>query len=147
MAASKNPRDHVIMRGIAWFYKTLGKSVSDTHGDMKRVYGDGAPTLSTVSNWYGRYEGETPNLDDRPRSGRQKDRDLATHVANVVEEEPHASSRRIAELLGSSKDTVVSVVKDELGLRFFHLKWVPHELSVAQKEQRVIKNPGNSLLP
>ena len=82
---------------------------------------------------------ECPNLGDNPRSGRPKDRELVALVARELENAPYASARHIATLLECSKGTVTRILKTELGLRFFALRWVPHELNEAQKAMRVTK--------
>ena len=137
MTEEINPLSPVCMRAVAWFYKTLGKSVGEAHGDMERVYGNAAPGVATVYRWYECYTGDCPDLRDRARSGRPKDPNLADRVSAALEEEPYSSARHIATLLGASKSSVIDVLKGDLALQYFNLRWVPHQLTAEQRQARV----------
>jgi len=130
------------IRGIIWFYQRLGKSISETKQDLDRVYGEKAPSMNTVRLWWYRAEEGCTQVSDRPRPGRPTIPGSAELVSRLLEEQPFASLRSMSMELGLSKSTIENVVKSELGMRHFDLRWVPHTLSAAQKAKRVDVSAG-----
>jgi len=127
----------VAKRNIIWFYFRLGKSITETHADLEKVYEEDAPAMSTVHYWFVRFrEGET-SVVDKQRTGRPVDKEAEESVAAVLEEMPYSSARQISERTGRSLGTVLNVLHIRLGLQYFNLRWVPHMLSEGQKAERV----------
>jgi DNA-binding IclR family transcriptional regulator len=61
--------------------------------------------------------------------------DLGDAVLRFLEKQPHSSSREISKALYSPRTTILRVL-DDLGLRFFALRWMPRRLSDAQKADK-----------
>jgi len=137
MSEEITPFTPICMRSVVWFYQQLGKSCAETHADMVRVYGDETPDVATIYRWRSKYDGECPVLEDDQRSGRPRDMSLVPRVSAILEEIPSASARYITSQLLCAKETVLNILKKDLGLRFFNLQWVPHVLTAAQKSNRV----------
>jgi hypothetical protein len=77
---------------------------------------------------------ETAEDDERP--GRHPHNDLGDAVLRFLEKQPHSSSCEISKALHSPRTTILRIL-DDLGLRFFALRWISHRLSDAQKADRV----------
>ena len=76
-------------------------------------------------------------LEDEAREGRP----INTHDIEAVQawlnEHPSSSVRVISSALGLPVSSVYAILTDSLGLRKFKSKWIPHELTEAQKLKRV----------
>ena len=120
-----------------WYCFMRGLSIREAHAEMAQVYGAETPATSTIGEWFSRFAAGRETFGDNPRSGRPALVGAADTVAAVLRDEPYASARSIATAVGLSKDTVISILKCQLGLQNFHLKWVPHQLSAEQKATRV----------
>jgi len=137
MAAEFSVFSSQSVRSVIWFYQRLGKSISETKFDLDRVYGEAAPCTTTVSLWWHRAEEGLANVDDRTRPGRPSVLESAALVSELLEEQPFASLRSMSMELGLSKSAIENVLKSELGMQYFNLRWVPHNISPAQKAARV----------
>jgi histone-lysine N-methyltransferase SETMAR len=105
---------------------------------LSEAYGDAAPSMPFVIKWGKRFRDGRESHRDDPRAGRpRKTGGLATAIADLLEEHPFESTRSLADALGFSRETIRLALHDELGLRRFVLRWVPHALNPAQKQQRV----------
>jgi histone-lysine N-methyltransferase SETMAR len=58
-------------------------------------------------------------------------------VVYILREQPFSSTKYIAAQLRTSRDLVKKTVVEVLRIKRFNLRWVPRELTVAQKRQRV----------
>jgi DNA-binding CsgD family transcriptional regulator len=77
------------------------------------------------------------DLSDEERLGRPPDLSLDEVLAHRLEADSRTTARKIADSLGISSKTVVNHLRDGLGMKCFHLQWVPHTLAEAQKATRV----------
>jgi hypothetical protein len=83
------------------------------------------------------FPGRENNLSYDPRSGRPRQSDLATGIAALLEELPFLSCRLIARHFRVAKTTCLSILRESLGLKKFHLRWVSHTIDPPQKRSRV----------
>jgi hypothetical protein len=56
-----------------------------------------------------------------------------------LEKEPFSSAYSLAEALDVSPVTVLSRLHNSLGMKIFHLRWVPHQLTDVLRQVRVAK--------
>ena len=124
-------------RTIIWFCFKLGKTQADTLRDMESVYGDAAPSKSTISRWYSRFAGGITDVADMARPGRPPDDANVGIVASALDEHPYSSARSISYTTGIPKTSVLVILKEKLCLQHYLLRWIPHSLSDTQKENRV----------
>ena len=105
---------------------------------LVEAYGEDAPSQQFVYKWARRFREGRSSLEDDPRSGRPRTTTgLAASIAEMLEERPFETVRTLAAALGYSHETIRTTLHDELGLRKFVLRWVPHKLSSSQKQQLV----------
>jgi hypothetical protein len=64
-----------------------------------------------------------------PRSGRQPIDFIATKVLAALERGPFHSTHSLADIVGVSYSIVIRHLRDSLGIKSFHLHWLPHELT------------------
>lgn len=119
----------------------LGKSATEIHLELNEAWKDRAPSLRTVQRWMKDFnEGTRTNLDDAPRSGRPRStrtEELSNQVADLIKDDPHLSSRDIAELLNCNQSTILRILSDDLELRWVCSVWVPHDLTAEHRQLRV----------
>jgi hypothetical protein len=61
---------------------------------------------------------------------------LVMQFSDFMTKQPYSSSREISKALYSPRTTILRVL-DDLGLRFFAPRWIPHRVSDAQKADSV----------
>jgi histone-lysine N-methyltransferase SETMAR len=105
---------------------------------LSETYGDDAPSQRFVYKWAQRFRDGRKSLEDDPRSGRPKTTaGLAEAISEILQERPFESVRTLAATLEVSRETIRETLHNELGLRKFVIRLVPHSLSPSQKQKRV----------
>jgi histone-lysine N-methyltransferase SETMAR len=132
-----SPNSPIIKRGIIWFSWKLGRTLTETHNEMVNAYGVDAPVLSTVHYWFSRFENGVEQFGDKHRDGRPKDHEAVDIVKKMMDEDDYASARSIALATGRALGTILNVLHEDLGMKYFLKNWVPHTLSGEQKDARV----------
>ena len=125
------------LRCVIKFLWLGGKSNKDIVDEMYRVYGDGCISLRTVQKWTCRFKNWEISIEDRERSGRPKNTELRVDVKAFIDEDPFASAREIANILGCDKDTVIKILREDLQMLKVNVSWIPKQLSDFQKGERV----------
>ena len=83
-----------------------------------------------VYDWFKRFRDEKETAEDEPRSGRPS----TSRTPDMIE---RMTLRLITEELGISKDTVHTIVRQDLGKRKICSRFVPHKLTDEQKAKRM----------
>jgi hypothetical protein len=104
----------------------------------KLVGGDGqhASPTEPVTYWVREYDGGGRDATDSPKAGRPRS-DIAEAVSHILSEQLFSSTTYLAAQLQTSRDLVKKTLVEVLGMTTFSLRWVSHELTVAQKRQGV----------
>ena len=97
--------------------------------------GPGVVSLRTVEEWFAKFKRGQGSIDDRPKSGRPPIIDEAALLA-AIEADPTLSTRMLAEDFGCSH-VQISRILHKLGKKVRQGKWVPHDLTPGQKNQRL----------
>jgi hypothetical protein len=84
--------------------------------------------------WQGR-EG----LYDESRFGRSPIDFLDIKILACLEKEPLHPAHSFPEVLDVSHSTILNHLHDSLGMKIFHLRWIPHELTDNLREIRIDK--------
>jgi hypothetical protein len=58
-------------------------------------------------------------------------------VGQLIQDDPHLSSRDVADQLDTDHSTVLRILREDLQLRWVCSVWVPHDLSPEQRQLRV----------
>ncbi|KAL7743516.1 hypothetical protein ACLKA6_018651 [Drosophila palustris] len=95
---------------------------------------------STISDWYSNIKRGRTSTEDSKRSGRPKEviiPESIRQVHQIVLTDRRVKVREIAETVGISTGSAVSILHDHLHMKKLNVKWVPHFLDIEQREKRV----------
>lgn len=118
----------------------LGVKAADIFHELQVIAGSNAPSKSTVYEWAQRFNAGRTSTEDDSRSGcplSAVTKDSIARVHSVVVEDPHATLDEIAAEVGVSHGTCHAILTEHLQYKKLCARWVPHDLSEAQKEERV----------
>jgi histone-lysine N-methyltransferase SETMAR len=124
-------------RAVIRFLTLKGMNSRQIFSELQSVYGDQALHLPTVFKWHARFRDGRTELGDDPRSGRPQKSDLAEAISVMLEERPFTSCKFLARHFRIAKSTCTKILRKDLGLHKFNLRWVPHTLDETQKRNRV----------
>ncbi|KAJ4445043.1 hypothetical protein ANN_06842 [Periplaneta americana] len=118
----------------------FGKAATETHGMLVQVYGREAVSRKCVYEWFKRFLEGKETIEDEPRSGRpstSRTPEMIEKVRQMLAQDRRLSLELIAEELDISKDTMHTIVRDDLGKRKICSRFVPHKLTDEQKAKRM----------
>lgn len=97
--------------------------------------GPGFTSLPTVKRWFKKFINGDESLADQKRSGRPPTIDENV-VLEAIEADPTLSTRMLSADIGCSH-VQISKILHQNGKRLRHGKWIPHDLTEGQKNQRL----------
>lgn len=124
---------------IKFCYK-LKKTATETHEMLVQAYGAEAVSRKCVYEWFRRFKEGKETVEDEPRSGRpstSRTPNMIQEVREMLARDRRLTLRLMAEELDISKDTVRTIVHEDLGMRKICSHFVPHFLTEEQKEKRM----------
>lgn len=124
-------------RYVIHFLYLKGMKREEIHAELIDVYGDDALSLSSVKYWCHEFKVGRKCLEDAPRSGRPPEIYLSDLVAKEMNKDPYLTANQIAKKFDISPQTAVTILSEDLGYLYKHLRWVPHLLTCEMKEKRV----------
>jgi histone-lysine N-methyltransferase SETMAR len=127
------------VRAVIRFLALKGLTNNNITLEIHAVYGEDAVAHPTVKKWAKRFREGRTSLEDDPREGRPLKSDLVEPIENMLAEHPFISCKKICAKLSISKGTCLRILREELGLKKFNLRWVPHTLTTDQMQNRVNK--------
>jgi len=107
---------------------------------LDNQYGEGSPSLTTVYKWIWEAKRGKNGVNDAPRSGRPVSTNVAWRIEKVrelVSEQPRVSVRRLEQLSDIPKEVIRNILTKNLNMVKMNCRWVPKELSNAQRSERV----------
>jgi transposase len=105
--------------------------------ELKTMSGPDALALATVKKWSKCFREVRTDLSDNPTSGPPLTHDLAEAIRSVLRERPFTSCKVLCEHFRIAKATCLHILHNDLGLKEFHLCWVPYTLDSNAKNERV----------
>lgn len=129
-------------RAVIEFLTAENVNPTNIHRRLQAVYGQETVDRTTVNRWALKFrESETgrAQISDQPRSGRPVTATDEAHqlqVHNLIQSNRRIKQREIANQIGISQDRVCVII-NLLGYRKLSARWVPRNLTEAQKAQRV----------
>jgi len=137
MSKKISPYSKETKRAIIWFFSKWEKSQAFKHDAMVSVYGDDAPSLATISRWTRQFQDGSDEITDTQRPGRPQEEETERVVREELEANPSSSAGGIAQRHAIAKSTVYHILTKCLHLKYFHTKWIPHDLSPEQRVRRM----------
>uniref|UniRef100_A0A8C4QX94 Mos1 transposase HTH domain-containing protein n=1 Tax=Eptatretus burgeri TaxID=7764 RepID=A0A8C4QX94_EPTBU len=122
------------------FLAKLGKTPYESFTMLQQVYGEETMSRTRAFEWHKRFKEGRGEVEDDPRSGRpstSRTVDNIECVKQMVRADRRLTVRMIGEELSINKDTVWSIITENLEMRTVYSKMVPKLLSKDQKQQRV----------
>ena len=115
-------------------------SVTETPVLKQKAYGNGALNQSSVFRWYSEFRDgrELVEYDERggPPKSTWTEVNIAA-VADLIKNDHRIASRIVAESLNIPKAVVFWILKEDMGKRKLCPHFVPHSLTLEQREHRV----------
>jgi len=118
----------------------LQNSAKETHEMLKLVYGDAAVTMKTVYKLFERFSNGCESVEAEERSGRpskSQTQENVERVSEMIRSNRRLTIREISEDLDISYGSVQNILITDLNMRRVSAKFVPHVLTVEQKQQLV----------
>ena len=122
-------------RAVIWYLYLKGKTGKEIHGELADVYGSSAPSYAQVKFWVGEFKRGKTSLEDEARSGRPldaTDEEMCKKVRDLVYSDRQIQVEEIAQALGISHGSVLTILHNRLGMRKLTVRWVPKSLSDEQ---------------
>jgi len=115
------------------------KAPKEIYTILTETLGKHAPSYATVKNWVAQFKRGDFSTRDAPRLGRPKTvttREISDQIHELILEDRRISAKSIAEQLTISRERVVYIIHEDLGMRKISTKWVPKCLNADKKCQR-----------
>ncbi|CAK9826443.1 Histone-lysine N-methyltransferase SETMAR [Anthophora retusa] len=122
------------VRVIFLYEYKLGHKAAAATRNINSAFGEDTVNERTVQRWFKKFRSGDESLEDEDGRGRPSlvDND---QLKALVEADPRTTVRQLAQQLNVSYPTVIDHLR-QLGKSKKLDKWVPHELSVDQKNRR-----------
>lgn len=133
---------NAVIRACLLYEFKLGTKGAEAARKICAAFGEGTISERTAQKWFHTFSTGDETLEDKPRSGRPKSLDL-DQLKAAIEEDSSQTCQELAQRFGVSDETI-RVHLHELGKSWKLSKWVPHELTAANRLQRL--NICSSLL-
>lgn len=131
--------DKLEYRAVIKFFVLDGLTPKEIHPKLTKVYGDSAPSISTVKKWAAEFKRGRTSLEDDPREGRPKTAttpEIVEKIHNIVLDDRRVKVSEIALAMRISEKRVQNILHQELGMRKLCTRWMPHLLNADQKQIR-----------
>lgn len=110
------------------------------HEELVTAYGAHAVSYSTVQRWSKKTHDGEMEIEDNARSGRPVTETTPENIdliRSLIEEDPHSTYDELEAETQLSRGTIFNIIHDHLKLRKITSRWVPHKLTLYQKQERV----------
>ena len=100
----------------------------------KSLYGNEAPSYSTVMNWFNEFNCDRRSLKDVVREGPPKTGLVSENkyvVGELIMQDRHVIYREIKAFLGISSTSIHSILHEHLAVKKICSRWIPHNLTIA----------------
>ncbi|XP_065647154.1 protein GVQW3-like [Hydra vulgaris] len=116
-------------RAVIKYLFLKGNTPTQIKDEMVFVYGDSAPSFTTVKFWAAEFKCGRQSLGDDEHSGRPKPTTTDENIAKVhqmVLGNLRIKVREIAEVMNISKECVCHILHENLGMKKLSARWVPY---------------------
>ena len=119
----------------------LGNTATVIWDELKTAHGEAAPSRRTVFTWVERFKSGDESIEDNMRPGAPITATIPENIETVrslIEVNPNTSYAQIEAATSYSHATINRIIHDHLHLRKLSSRWVPYDLTDAQKALRVL---------
>lgn len=127
--------EKIFIRACMLYEFDRGHSPSEAAHNIQKTYGMGTTSYSSVRRWFCRFQKGNRSLDDEEREGRPQTID-DDELKAAVEQDPFLTSRELGEMFDCSHTAILKRL-EAIGKVNKRGRWLPHNLSVNNKIQRV----------
>nr|CDJ91034.1 Transposase domain containing protein [Haemonchus contortus] len=127
--------DQAIIRPIVYYEFLQGHSARTAAANICAAFKKDVVHHSTVSRWYKRFAAGEILFEDRQGSGRPSEWN-DERLLSALQMQPNATSQELATTIGCTHTTVIEHLQ-ELDYRSIFSRWVPHELRLSDKTNRM----------
>jgi hypothetical protein len=120
-----------------------GRKYKAIHTEPSRVLKGHAVSVDVCKYWCRKFKAGDFSMDDRVRPERPPI-ELSGAIMSLLSDEPFLSAPVLAVRFSSTRQTIKRVLVSDLGMRKVVRRWIPHDLSEANRRKRVLK--ANMLL-
>lgn len=107
---------------------------------LDKHYLDSAPSRQIVEKWIGEFKHGRTSTNDAERSGRPNKAVISETIKKIhklVMNDRKLKVHELADIVKISDGSVFTILHERLAMRKLCAKYVPRELTVDQKQQRV----------
>ena len=116
----------------------LFKNITELYNALKDEFSDCDVCYSTVTRVIRSRSWRVVKEEAHSKRGRPRDSNISRAIQSVLEQECCLSSRQIAVRTGYAHSTVRWTLKNVLGLKYTKTRWIPHILTVPQRDARAL---------
>jgi hypothetical protein len=124
-------------RAVITFFMLKGLKTKDIRPEAESVYGPDALARLTVKKCRRLFQHGRTDLFDDPGSGMPLTNHLGEAIGSMLAEKPFSPWKDFCCHFRIGKTTRMRMLHDMVGSKKRHLCWVPHVLSINQKNERV----------
>ncbi|CAF4211367.1 unnamed protein product, partial [Rotaria sordida] len=110
------------------------------HDELYSVYGDQAPSLTTVKRWSKLFREGREEIEDESRPGRPITETTSENIEEIrllINDDPYLTIEELQEQTDLSYGTVHRIITDHLNLRKVTARYIPKDLTDFQRAERV----------
>lgn len=99
---------------VAW---KNGRNATQIREELVNAEGEQALTTSTIRRWIYAFKDGEEDIHDKTRSGRPRETVTSENIAKVddlVSNDPHVSTKELANQVGISRERIAYILHDEL---------------------------------
>ncbi|XP_035225628.1 uncharacterized protein LOC118198134 [Stegodyphus dumicola] len=116
----------------------IGKNTVHAQQWLDKCYPYTAPSKTTICRWYGDFKHGRADANDAALSGRSNEAVSPKNVKQVLKivmNDRKVKVREIAELVNISTGSASMILHEKLRMKKVFPKWIPHVLTMEQKQQ------------
>lgn len=132
MTAEVPKKEH--LREVLLFMFNWKKSAIEAHKNIAEVYGEDAITVRACQKWFKRFKEGDFDLSNKDR-GRPPKQFEDDDLQALLDEDDAQTQKQLADTLGVTQQTISNRLND-MGKIQKEGRWVPHELTERQQENR-----------
>ena len=123
-------------RAIIFYNFRHGLTQQQCIDELNSIFGDKAPSRTSVCRWYGEFNRGRISLKDEFREGHPKSvvvPETIDAVRQLILQDRHVIYRDIERTLCISGTSIHSILHEHLTVKEICSLWIPRNLSIAQK--------------